>query len=254
MFIQLSTSPTVVSPSIDDIAVPSPLQVAVAPISILLAYGVPSVLMCLPAPATISFDAKQGWAGAQQLWPIWISLTQLVITSIVSAVNPMVNVLTEDEKKTKTLKYLRYAYGFALLMSVGGHLTAWGLSLLAYAFPVLITSKYDAMMLPQHVFVPVWPFGTLQANTVADGALWFLQWDVITGTAAVLLWAYTLRVEGEGEEVPFYKWVVGLTISLIAAVAVGPSGAATLALWARDELIFGQWAAERQRDLAKKSS
>jgi hypothetical protein len=252
MAIQLWTSPTVLDPDVDELVV-SPIQLAVAPVSILLAYGLPSVMMSLPAPAKISFHTKQGWTGAQQLWPIWIAITQATILTIVSVVNPMVNVITEDERKTKTLKYLRYAYAFALIMSTGGHLTSWGLSILSYAFPVLFTSKYEAMMLPWVVFWPVWPFGSLQADTLADGALWFIQWDVITGTAAVLLWAFTLRVGVEGRKVLFWQWAVGLTLAAIMSVFVGPVGAAVSSLWARDEIVFGRWAKEKEDEaLAKK--
>ncbi len=245
MAIQLWTSPTVVNPDVNDLVV-NPLQLAVAPLSILLGYGIPSVIMCLPAPAKISFGAKQGWAGAQQFWAVWIMITQLTLSTIVAVANPMVNVVTEDERKTKTLKYLRYAYVFALIASTGGHLTSWGLSLLAYAFPVLFTSKYDGMMQPLQVFKPVWPFGDRKAHTLAEGALWFLQWDVITGASAVLLWAFTLRTEAEGRKVMFYQFALGLILSLVFSVAVGPSGAAVLALWARDELVFGKWEMEKQ--------
>lgn len=254
MAIQLWTSSTVSDPDADELAV-NPLQLAVAPISILLAYGTPSVMMCLPAPAKISFEAKQAWTGAQQLWPIWIAIVQVALSTIVSVFNPMVNVVTEDERKTKTLQYLRYAYAFALASSTAGHLTSWGLSIMSYAFPALFTSQYEAMMLPWVVFWPAWPFGSLQANTLADGALWFLQWDVITGTSAVLLWAYTLRVGVEGKPVAFWQWVVGLTFAAVVAVFVGPVGAAVSALWARDEIVFGRWAKEKEEEaLSKKST
>jgi hypothetical protein len=253
MAIQLWTSPTVLDPDVDDLVV-SPIQLAVAPVSILFGYGLPSVMMCLPATAKISFDSKQGWTGAQQLWPIWIIITQVTLSTAVAIVNPMVNVVTEDEKKTKTLTYLRYAYAFALIMSTAGHLTSWGLSILSYAFPVLFTSKYESMMLPWVVFWPVWPFGSLQADTLADGALWFIQWDLIVSTAAVLLWAFTLRVGVEGRQVMFWQWVVGLTLAAVIAVFIGPVGAAVLSLWGRDELVFGTWAKEKEQGaLAKKS-
>jgi len=253
MAIHLLTSLTVHDPDVDDLVV-NPLQLAVAPFSILLGYGIPSVMMCLPAPAKISFDAKQGWAGAQQLWPIWIAITQIILSTVVAVFDPMVNVVTEDERKTKTLKYLRYAYTFALTSSMAGHLTSWGLCFLAYAFPVLFSDKYAAMMQPSLVFWPVWPFGSRQADTLADGAVWFLQWDLITSGAAVLLWAYTLRVGVEGREVSFLQWAAGLTLAVIMAVFVGPVGSAVLALWARDEIVFGRWAKEKEEEALSKKS
>jgi hypothetical protein len=254
MAIHLATSPTVLNPDVDELVV-SPLQLAVAPISILIAYGVPSIMMCLPAPAKISFDAKQGWTGAQQLWPIWIAIAQVILTTVVAIFNPMVNVITEDARKTKTLTYLRYAYAFALVASTAGHLTSWGLSLLTYAFPGLFAQKYESIMLPWDVFWPVWPFGPRQADTLADGALWFLQWDLITSTAAVLLWTFTLRVGVEGRQTQLWQWIAGLTLSAIISVFVGPVGAAVLSLWARDEIVFGRWAKEKEEEaLAKKST
>jgi hypothetical protein len=253
MVIHLLTSPTVHDPDVDDLVV-NPVQLAVAPFSIMLGYGIPSVMMCLPAPTKTSFDAKQGWTGAQQLWPIWIAITQIILSTLVAVFDPMVNVVTEDERKAKTLKYLRYAFTFAVTLSTAGHLTSWGLSLLAYAFPVLFSDKYAAMMQPSLVFWPVWPFGSRQAGTLADGAVWFLQWDLITSGAALLLWAYTLRVGVEGREVSFWQWAVGLTLAVIVAVFVGPVGSAVLAMWTRDEIVFGSWAKEKEDEALSKKS
>jgi hypothetical protein len=253
MAIHLLTSPTVHDPDVDDLVV-NPVQLAVAPFSIILGYGIPSVMMCLPAPAKTSFDAKQGWAGTQQLWPLWIAITQIILSTLVAVFDPMVNVVTEDERKAKTLKYLRYAFTFALTSSTAGHLTSWSLCLLAYAFPVLFSDKYAAMMQPLLVFWPVWPFGSRQAETLADGALWFLQWDLITSGAAVLLWAYTLRVGVEGREVSSWQWATGLTLAAIVAVFVGPVGSAVLALWARDEIVIGRWVKEKEDEALSKKS
>src|SRR2546423_639635 len=237
MAIHLWSSPTVLDPDVDELVV-NPLQLAVAPLSILLGYGIPSVIMSFPAPTKIGFDTKQGWAAAMQAWAIWIAIAQVTLSTIAIVINPMVNVVTEDERKAKTVTYLRYAYVFALIASAASHLTSWGLSILCYAFPVLITDKYENMLLPKVVFWPVWPFGSLQADTLADGALWFLQWDLITGVAAALLWAFTLRVGVEGRQVSLWQWVTGLTLSAIIGVFVGTVGAAVASLWVRDEIVF----------------
>lgn len=251
MAIHLWTSPTVSHPSIEDLVM-SPLQLAVAPVSIGLGYGIPSVMMSLAAPAKISFSTKQAWTGAQQAWPIWIAVAQAIITTGISMSNSMVNVITEDDRKAKTLRNLRLAYVFALISSTAGHLTSWGLSLLAYAFPVLFNPTYDAMMQPMHVFWPVWPFGDRQAKTLADGALWFLQWDVITGTSAVFLWAFSLRMGVARTRATWPQWVVGMAMSAVVAVVVGPAGAAVLSMWMRDEIVFGKWREEKEKAFVKK--
>ena len=241
------------APTVDELVV-QPLQLAVAPVSIGLGYGIPSIIMCLAAPAKISFAAKQAWTGAQQAWPIWIAAAQALITTLVSVNNSMVNVMTEDDRKTRTLTYLRLAYGFALVSSTAGHLTSHGLSNLAYAFPVLFNPAYAAMMQPSHVFSLQWPFSDVKVATLADGALWFLQWDVVTGTAAVLLWAFTLRMGVEKAKPSYLHWLVGLVICALPAFAVGVSGAAVIAMWARDEIVFRHWAESNEKELVKKGN
>ena len=253
MAIHLWTSPTVVDPDIDDLVV-SPVQLAVAPVSVLVGYGIPSFIMCLAAPTWISFEAKQAWAGIQQAWPVWIAIAQALISSSVAVINPMVSVETEDKKKEKTLKYLRQAYLFAVLSSVTGHLTSWGLSLLAYIFPVLFSAGYLPMLQPSRIFKPAWPFPPARADTLADGALWFLQWDSLTGTSAVFLWALTLRIAAKKESGTLPQWILGLVKMGVLVVALGPAGAGVVAMWGRDELVFRRWAEEKDKSREKKRS
>lgn len=244
MALQLWTSPTAAGRDVNDLMV-SPLQVAIAPVSVMIGYGIPSVMMCLAAPSVINFEQKQNWAAIQQAWPFWIAITQVVLSILVAVINPMVSVMTEDDKKTRALKYLRRAYGFGLVSSTAGHLTAWFLSLLAYTFPVLFSAKYLPMMQPSVVFGYIWPFPPAQAQTLAEGALWFLQWDLLIGAIAVLLWALTLWISAKRQEGSFYQWVIGFIKAGVLSVAVGPCGAAVIAVWARDELVFRRAAEEK---------
>ena len=241
---QLWVSPTVSGEYASDLTV-DPLQLAVAPFSVLIGYGTPSVIMSLAAPSLISFDQKQKWAALQQGWPLWILITQTLISTCVAIINPTVSVMTQDDKKAKALKYLRRAYVFALMSSVAGHLMSGFLSLMAYTFPVVFSAEYMAMMQPSVVFKPAWPFPPRKANTIADGAVWFLQWDILTGTSALLIWALSLRLSAIQQQRSFYGWVVGgLKIALLL-LAVGPAGAAVIAVWSRDELVFRKAAEEK---------
>ncbi|KAJ9605362.1 hypothetical protein H2200_010019 [Cladophialophora chaetospira] len=247
--IHLWSSSTVTNPKDYHLYVDVPIKIALVPISILVGFGLPSVLMCLPAPTLVSFDTKQTWTGIQQGWSIWIGLTHLILTTIALMIDQRASILTESDKKLKSARYLRSAYAFAIMSSAGSHLAALSVSGLAYLFPVLFSASYLPQLQPERVFVPVVPFGQPQVKTLADGALWFLQWDIIVGVSAALLWGLTLRVAAKHEKATFGQTVVGIIkIGLLTAL-IGPAGAAAVAVWGRDELVLGRSEAEAKKSL-----
>lgn len=245
--LHLWLSPTATNPKDYQLIVDVPVKLAIAPISILVGFGLPSLLMCLPAPDVISFETKQTWAGIQQGWAIWIGITQFILSTVAMTVDQRASILTEADKRSQTIKYLRRAYAFAIASSAGSHLGAWILSLLAYAFPVLFSTKYLSQLQPAHIFVPVWPFGPHEVSTLADGALWFLQWDIVVGVTSTLLWGLVLRGAAKQDKTTVLQFVVGAVKTGIVTVVLGPCGAAAVALWARDEMVFGKSNAKSEK-------
>ncbi|KIV82269.1 hypothetical protein PV11_04390 [Exophiala sideris] len=238
--LHLWLSPTVNNPKDYQLIVNVPVKLAIAPISILLGFGLPSLLMCLPAPTMVSFGTKQTWTGIQQGWAVWIGLAQFLLTSVALSLDQRASILTEADKRVKTIKYLRRAYAFAIMSSAGSHLAAWSLSLSAYAFPVLFSSAYLPQLQPTRIFVPQVPFGSHKVSTLADGALPFLQWDILVGVTATLLWGLTLRVAAKHEQSsPLQILTVAIKLGIVA-IALGPCAAAAVALWIRDELVFAK--------------
>ena len=241
----LAFSSTVVDPNQFQLSIDSPLQTTLAPLSIMLGFGLPSLIMTLPAPAVLSFQTKQAWTGIQNGWPLWITLAQIGLTTAVSIFSSSSYISTEAQKKTETTKSLRRAYIFGILCSSGAHLTFCAFSLLAYAFPVLFAAPYNQQFLPSNLF-PVNPFAPLQAQTLADGALWFLQWDTIVGVASTAVWGLTVRIMAGHEEATIGQWISGLVQEAIVALAIGPCGAAVVAIWSRDEMVNARAAAEEK--------
>ncbi|OAP62010.1 hypothetical protein AYL99_04213 [Fonsecaea erecta] len=246
--LHLWTSPTVVNPKDYDLDVNTPIQVAIAPISILVGFGLPSLLMCLPAPTVVSFETKQTWTGIQQGWSIWIGLTQLILTTLALRFDQRASILTENDKRLKSARYLRLAYAFAIMSSAGSHLAALSLSTLAYLFPVLFSSTYLPQLQPARIFVPVVPFGQPQVRVLADGALWFLQWDIVVGVSASLLWALTVRDASKHRKTNIGQTLLGVVKALLMAGLFGPCGAAAIAIWTRDELVLGRSNDEGKKD------
>jgi hypothetical protein len=236
--LHLWVSPTAPNPKDYQLIVDVPIKLAIAPISILIGFGLPSLLMCLPAPTMVSFETKQTWTGIQQGWAIWIGIAQLLLTILASRLDKRADILTEADKRAKTIKYLRRAYAFAIASSAGSHLAAWSLSLLAYAFPVLFSPTYLSQLQPAHIFVPVAPFGPYKVSVIAEGALPFLQWDIVVGVVSTLLWGLTLRVAAKKEQATPVQVIIGAVKIGVITLVLGPCGTAAVALWSRDEMVF----------------
>ncbi|RMD39673.1 hypothetical protein DV735_g5457, partial [Chaetothyriales sp. CBS 134920] len=223
----------------------SPLQVTLAPFAILIGFGIPSAVMTLPAPTVLSFSTKQLWTGIQQGWPVWIALAQVALTVAVSPWHNSAFAIPAHEIGRKTLKRLRAVYLFALSFGISAHLVPLLFGTLAQLFPRLFAPPYDAQFLPASLLVPVNPFGSYKADTLADGALPFLQWDTIVGVASVAIWGFSLRtfarypsISGCGSTVTPRQVVADAAKFTVLASIIGPAAAAVVAVWTRDELVL----------------
>ncbi len=92
------------------------------------------------------------------------------------------------------------------------------------------------------------PFGPHKVRVLADGALWFLQWDVLVGVFSTLLWGVSLRVAAKHEPATPLQVLVGTIKIAILSVLLGPCGTAAVALWGRDELVFRRADADSKKD------
>ena len=236
--LHLWTSPTVNNPKDYQLIVSTPVKLAVVPISILIGFGLPSVIMALPAPTVLSFETKQTWTAIQQGWAIWIGIVHFVLSSGAIIRDQRASILTEADKRTKTIKYLRRAYAFSVLSSTGSYLAGLSLTGLAYAFPVLFSSTYLPQLQPKQVYWPVLPFGDHRVNTLADGALWFLQWDLIIAVLSNIVWGLSVRVASKKTKVTIGSLVVDTIKTVLLTLVLGPTATAAVALWGRDELVF----------------
>lgn len=215
-----------------------PIRLAIAPIAALIGFGIPSAMMALPAPDFQSFDTKLTWTAIQQGWPLWIYIAQKLLESLAAYFNPMVNMRTEKQKRVETIKYMRRAYLFALSASAGAHLLYVGLGLAAWLVPGALSTKLVVQLQPENFFVPPNPFGDERATTLANGALWFLQWDIIVGMLSTMIWGVAVRLSAVGKVDSFGAWLRALVKYGAIAAATGPSGAAVIAIWGRDERVL----------------
>lgn len=236
--VHLWTSKVVRSPRDWNIVLDQPIKLAIAPVATLIGFGIPSAMMALPAPSILSFDTKLNWTAAQQGWPLWIYLAQKILEAIMAWFDPMVSMRTEKQKREETVKYMRRAYLFALGTSAGAHLLYTGLGLTAYLLPGALSTKLQVQLQPDNFFIPPNPFGDEKATTLPNGALWFLQWDLVVGVLATMIWGLAVRLSASEKQDDFGAWLKALIKYGVIAAVVGPSGAAVVAIWGRDELAL----------------
>lgn len=194
--------------------------------------------MTLPAPTYLTYQTKQYIIAAQQFWPVWIYIAQNLLEMLVSTINPMLSIRTEKQKRDETKKYMRRAYLFALLTSSGAHLMFMSLGFMAWLTPDLLSAKLRYQLAPENFLVPVNPFADVKAASLADGALWFLQWDLVVGVLATMIWGVAVRLSMSGKVDNVGAWGRALVKYGGIAAVVGPAGAAVVAIWGRDEVIL----------------
>lgn len=194
--------------------------------------------MTLPAPTFITFETKQIFAAVQQGWPLWIGVSQFSLSTLAMILSPAASVLNEEEKRAKTIKYLRRVYAFSIVSSSGAHLAGLSLSLLAYTFPVLFSPVYLPQLQPQQVYWPVNPFSSQQVGTLAEGALWFLQWDLAVAIGANIVWGVSVRAGAKEQRSTVTQTLIEMVQVVTATLFLGPSAMVALSVWSRDELAF----------------
>jgi hypothetical protein len=237
--LHLWTSPTVNRPNVENLWI-DPNQLAALPVSVVLGLFVPSVAMALPAPSVISIAQKQSLAAFWQAFPLWIYVVQQVVATLISMVAPSDSKSTSPDKNRAFLQNLRWVYMFGIGCSAWGHIGTWSISLLAMFSPQLFALGVAEIFHPSSIFLNASPFSGAKAASIAEGSKWFLQWDLLIGSAAMLLWAIALRVQAESPRSSFLAYLSQFTFLLLVSFVIGPSGAAVVAVWTRDELVFGK--------------
>lgn len=236
--LHLSLSKAASNPKDYNLIINQPVKLALTPIATLIGFGIPSAVMALPAPSILSFQAKQNWIAIQQGWPLWIFLAQKTLEALATQTDSMVVMRTEKQKRLETVKYMRRAYLFALSSSAFAHLAYTGLALAAYFTPELLSTKLQVQLNVDNYIIPPNPFSDVKATTLPNAALWFLQWDLIIGTLVTMIWGVAVLLQSQGKIDDLGAWFSALLRYGVTALAVGPSGAAVLAIWTRDEAAF----------------
>ncbi|ESZ93717.1 hypothetical protein SBOR_5902 [Sclerotinia borealis F-4128] len=270
LFIHLLTSPVAkLFPGTyaNSVLLISSLDLKILPLSITLAYIVPSILMGLDAPSIVSGPTHQKLIALWQPFPVWTILIQWTLRSFFQFVGAKLT--SKDSKQAPAplgasyLSNAKHVYRFLLALCVLTHLPI----LLIALIPASAISDILPKLAPYanlnffDIYVPYFPFPlTQRVSDLASGSHTFLQWDLATGSTALLLWAILLYRNATTERaivdpntsLPSYQireMLAGerskagaLRRKLLVKISVwtvlsGPIGAATALLWERDEIV-----------------
>jgi hypothetical protein len=237
----------------------------ILPVSIVLGYIVPTLLMALPSPRIINPSTRQNYIAFWQTFPIWtIGIHWIVKRLCQWAAKRMFNDDAHGKPPTPLgtsyLNNVKHVYRFVVALCVSTHI------------PVVIIALLPLWAIPESaptltflgtnnlfdVFVPYLPLRSHKVSTLAEGVHTFLIWDLYIGAGAFLTWAVLLYRNATSEKaivdpnksLPIYgELILGnrpqdrpLWETLLPKIALwtlvsGPMGALAILLWERDAIV-----------------
>ena len=244
--LHLSTSPTI-TPSASKVVVKAVDSLSIS-IALAGGYFLPSILVGLPTPLVVAYEAKQIMMAIWQAFPIWISALYFISKRTLSFLIPSTATDSTRIDLEVDMEALRFTYSVLLLVAGFTHVHAWSLSLTASYLPQLF-APHIATLLDSTAFFPGEPVLSITKSNVHRGVALWLQWDEIIGTSAFFIWTLTLYVQAKHQREQCLSPRLWLQL-LVGTTVAGPTTGAVALMWARDELVTSsQYTAPRKRKL-----
>ncbi|KAH7417676.1 hypothetical protein BKA64DRAFT_658555 [Cadophora sp. MPI-SDFR-AT-0126] len=267
LFIHLLTSP-VSKPSpgtqANSVLLISPWDLRILPASITLSYIVPTILMGLDFPSTVSTLTHQRLIALWQPFPLWTVLIHFILKLTLQSVSTIFSSSTENDiTSSKTplgttyLNSAKHVYRFILTLCMLTHLPILILSLIPASLipPTFPTLHTRSQQTPLTIYIPYLPLSSHKVSSLTEGVHTFLLWDVYIGSFAFLLWGILLYRSATKEKaggdskgsLPVYMdgqrigdgmlWTKLLAKVVVWCILAGPVGALTVLLWERDMIV-----------------
>lgn len=217
-------------------ALPPAYKLWALPISFIGGFVIPSLALALPNRYTESLFSKETATLLWHIWPLYAFTAHYFLCWMSK------HCLGQAAGRSKTA--YRCGYTLAIMIAAIPHLMNASLSGIAYLSPGLLNADIAHSLLPGTLLLPPIPWPSMMANSLAQGCLWFLQWDFSIGGFATLLWSLEMHIisnqsHGTGTIIPI---LLGKTVLLCAFL--GLLGASAALLWERQELAWGHGCVE----------
>jgi hypothetical protein len=247
LFLYLLTSPIAqpfTSVNSSNALLVSSYDTVIVPLSVILSFIIPSLLIAFSVSASISLNMHQMFIAFWQAFPFWTVVIywplQKFCGSIFGQSSPNSQKASTAALAATYLDSARYFYGFVLALCISTHIPAVLLSLLppetlsAYSQSLarLATASFSS------VFIPPMPVPGIPHHDITAGAHVFLQWDVYISSIASLFWSAVLYhnaavVSQRGGS----AWGSMILKTAFWTAVAGPFGAVTILLWERDAVL-----------------
>ena len=236
--IHLSTSPTLSSHTSSDFLC-DVSELASIPLSMLIGYIVPAILLALPSPSVLGFDPKQALMATWQVFPIWVGLVQQILPFILSRCGVAVKHPTYHKHTSRQwISTARIVYIVLFFFAGAVHISTLTLTASSAFFPGLYKVEHPFNL--SMVFLPASISPSVKISSIGSGALQLLQYDFFVGSLAFSIWASTLLLRTEGNDNFVWRWLTQMFGFILTTALVGPFGYAIACIWHRDELVFAE--------------
>jgi hypothetical protein len=219
------------------------LDLQLLPLCTVAALVIPSIAMVLPVPSVISGHTHYSLVAFWQAFPLWQSTLHWTLKRVLRSPS------LPPRSKRSSATAAATAYRLVLFFAVASQTALLAAALTpASAVPDSWSPAFSALTGLRSAFVPapLWASPTvdptvapLPADSLAPLALYFLQWDVYCGGAAIMFWALYLRRIGVAHRGGHNggSWTGLLAKVLGWGVLGGPVAVAAVLLWERDEAV-----------------
>lgn len=240
----LVTSPTATKPSAGNVAMPDHTVLSIFP-AIAIGMILPTAAESLPSPQILSVGVKTTLILLWQFFPVWSSLLCMVFSQT----------FRESSTYSKASTTLRTTYILLITIAATAHMVGLTLSITPLLAPGIFNPLHSKDLVDAYLTFPPWPVAsTVKASSIAEGALWFLQYDYILTSWAYLIWSVSLRLASlpNGNHLSGSDVATQCFTALGRAIVLGPMGSAATLLWERDEdLLLSSGTGESRNKLKK---
>ncbi len=199
--------------------------------ALVLGYVVPTILAALPCPSVVSLHTQQLFLAIWQFFPLLVAFCRLFLSVIVRNLD----VVPESARQTAATRimYARRVYRYVLGITSAVHFSTIAFAVFPSIRLALFAPTDRTPIYLKDVVVPMSVFSPRPVQSMAEGALSILQYDLYFATAGGLLWVTYMSYASSGPSVlAALKTVV---MSLARSMVVGPGGAVLWAIRDRDD-------------------
>ncbi|KAI5859374.1 hypothetical protein GGS23DRAFT_586178 [Durotheca rogersii] len=224
-------------------------DLALIPLAVTLTFIAPTIAMSLPRLLGHSAATHYNLIAFWQAFPVWTILTLSVLHNacyfLFGSLSPQDNSGRPTSLGKGFLTATAGVYQFGLTVSSAAHAPLLAISLLPAGARAALAAAVPPRLAPvveQVAFARAFAVSApLSIDPTAYGSgdlsplvVRFLQYDLYTGGAALLLWAFYLNRSTAGSRV---GWGRALGTTALWGLVGGPAAATLALLWQRDEIV-----------------